>query len=156
MGIGVQADAICTQLGRLATARALTTSVDPAAPALGPILGTTLQPAEQQTFIERDLAHDGPISDFWTQITAGCGAQKAAALQEMMQLSVIAQNHAPMVARLQQLRASGALARVQDVVRYTEDDWRGLIVAGPGATGVPDGVPGGTLEEQQQTYAAIL
>lgn len=114
-----------------------------------------LDAAKQAAFYEAYLA-SGENETFWEDIvTAGTlTATERDNTKFVLQLSVIAQGHLPMVSSLY---ADAAIQSVQDLGKLAEADWLLRIDDGVGGgTGVPNIDPADVTQEDKNEYAEAL
>src|SRR5207245_7875298 len=129
-------DSILTRLQALTVSHALDGMQPPGQPSLTALLGTLLSnQAHQEKLMTLWVQRTGSVPDFWK--TVGEQPEFAApgqvdALKMTIQLSVLAQNHLPMLQQLQPLRQQGQLNSLRDLAKLDTGDWLRLINASSG------------------------
>ncbi len=142
---------------------------NPDAPTPRVIVGMALPAPElQQRFMALYTSHDGDIESFWEKVRADpelSREDQVDALQTILRVGLLTQNHPPMVNRLIAGFASGQLPgtdqplrTLADLARLDRDAWVGLIQQPMGDTtvGVPPTTPGETPEERTTRYAEAV
>ncbi|MEM7156374.1 MAG: neuraminidase-like domain-containing protein [Myxococcota bacterium] len=126
---------------------------------LGSVLAAVgIDSTVRQRFVTGYLDRTGDVATFWSDFEASEGAQAAASAKFSLQTAALTASHLPMIERLQQLRADGAIASARDLAANSRDAWR-AIVDGDGSnpgTGVPAGFPGNDASHRAELYAATL
>jgi hypothetical protein len=152
---GRRAGATVEQLRRLA-ARISSSREVPGS--LGRLLATcrTASAAQQAGFLERYVAHPGPVRALWRSLRedGGFGDAVVDDLQLSLRLGTLTANHPPLV---QALRDSGVRHAAQTAA-LDAARWRRLLrtrVDG-GPVGVPATVKGATPAERQDNYVSLL
>src|SRR5262249_16011227 len=131
-------------------------------PSLSAVLGTVLtDPNSHQKLMTLYVQRTGSAQDFWKSVSAVqefSASGQVGSLKMTIELSVLGQNHLPMVRQLQRLRQQGQLNSLRDLAKLDASDWLRLINAqnGIAAVGVPHGMPGKDDAERAQNYAAIM
>jgi hypothetical protein len=111
----------------------------------------------QRVFIEAYRQYEGPSEPFWKEF-----AEKNSELvdedviQELrltMELGALAQDHLPMVQRIQnELRQNGIAPDLRELANWELSDWHERIKT----TGIPPNIPGETREARTANYAQIV
>lgn len=138
------------------------------------IVGLALPDSERlRKFKALYADHEGPIEEFWQKLREDPDFQEEGlveAIQTVLRLGTLSQDHVPMVKLLQQgLRdgtlpgielppEAGPLAELSDLARIEEAQWRVLLeqqIDGE-RVGYPASTPGESEEEKLASYAASL
>jgi Neuraminidase-like domain/Salmonella virulence plasmid 28.1kDa A protein len=159
--LGPDLDAILKQLQDSAVRAALATATN-GHPNLGSLLATTaLDTTQQADLLTRFAQHDGPIEDFWNGLARDPAYTQGSTIPDLQftfQAGALAMNHTPLVTELLRLRAAQQITSLRDLARFTEGDWKGLILGSDGTngTGVPVEITGATPDQRATTYAQII
>ncbi|HSH82303.1 MAG TPA: Tc toxin subunit A, partial [Herpetosiphonaceae bacterium] len=170
-------DAILARLAKLVEDRAFEPPGGDGGASLSQLLAPTLPTTEQQrAFVQLYANYSG--EDFWGDLRQNPEfAAHVDSLQFTMQAGVLTQNNPPLIQKLQEMRASGTITGLRDLVRLDIEEWKALI-APPPATGteptrsgpaeatgtratatavsLPPYVPGETEAERVTNYATVL
>jgi len=142
---------------------------NPDTPAPRVIVGMALpSPELQQRFMAMYTSHEGDVASFWEKVRADpelAREDQVDALQTILRVGLLTQNHPPMVNHLIAGFASGQLPgtdqplrTLADLARLDRDTWVRIIQQSVGDTpvGVPPTTPGETPEERIARYAEAV
>jgi hypothetical protein len=152
VAIGQQQASILDRLAKLALVDSIQ-NPQAGSSSIGSILGTVLPQADvQQKLVAAYAAHPGPVEDFWTQIRkdpAFGGDAAVDRLQNTLRVSLVVQNHLPM---LQALEGHDVLQSPAALAQLDLAAWRKLV----DQAGFPADMPGATDAEKASTYASLM
>jgi hypothetical protein len=156
--LAAQTDTIVSKL----QSTAITQTLAPNAFRIGGTLSVALpNAAAQNTFLTTFQQNKGSGQAFWQALPKqpGFDANTVASSQLMVQLSTLAQYHAPLVSALFTQHQQGQIKSLSDLAKLSPSDWVNLLnTKSPAGAiiGVPAGVPGANAADQIQNYANAL
>ncbi|WAS90970.1 neuraminidase-like domain-containing protein [Nannocystis punicea] len=122
--------------------------------------GAEAEPDKQLLFIQKHLAHTGTIDEFWAavEIDKDLGPTVVATYQWTIQISALANDHMPLIERLQARRedVGEAIKKFRDLAELDVNQWIALLNTAP-AIGAPPSIPTDWPEEDRvRRYAETL
>ncbi len=138
------------QLRQLTVEQALQTPPSAGKPTASQLLNTVMKaPDQQAAFLTAYANHgDQPVEEFWKNLRAQPAfATKVDALQFVLQLGVLTQNHVPLI---QELQNTLKVASMRDLVKLDAAAWTALV--NKKTVGLPPNVPGDTPEARAANY----
>ena len=118
--------------------------------ALPRLLGVAgLTPAEQNTFLQQHLQHEGTSDEFWTSLRNTPLAAKARNVQSALQLGLVTRNNAALVAALQGRNVTSA----RDLARLDRAELQRLVQASGEALASIPSEENETDEQKAARYA---
>ncbi|XXY21867.1 neuraminidase-like domain-containing protein [Sorangium sp. So ce216] len=157
-----QIDATLAQLKPLVVASA-SEERTPGAGSLDQLLANALPTSSgRQTLLNYLAGFQGHLSLFWFGLslppTPLFTPSAISKIMQVVQLSAVTRDHLPLVKKLNDQLASGAVQSVRDLARRDVSDWLAVLdqTVNGAPIGVPPGVPGATAQEKKQNYASVL
>ncbi|WP_437713631.1 neuraminidase-like domain-containing protein [Sorangium sp. So ce448] len=135
----------------------------PGAGSLDQLIATVVPASSnRQLLLESYVGFQGTsIASFWSELrfsTPFFTQSAISATQRTLQLAAVTRGHLPLVKKLNEQFASGAVQSLRDLARRDESDWLAVLdqTVDGAPIGVPPTVPGATAQEQRQNYASVL
>ncbi|WP_437991268.1 neuraminidase-like domain-containing protein [Sorangium sp. So ce145] len=153
-------DAVLAQFKPLVAGVASQESV-PGAGSLDQMLATAIPvSSERNLLLDRYVEHQGDIPSFWRTLrnSKSLPQDAIAGAQRTFQLGAVTRHHVPLIKKLNEQFQSGTVRSLRDLARRDEADWLTLFdqTVDGAPVGVPATVPGATIQEKRQNYAAVL
>ena len=147
---------IVQSLSELAARRTLEQPAGTKGSTVGPAVASVLDSEPLRVgFASRLASHEGPIEEFWSQLSADPQFRdRVAPIQVALQLTAVAQNHLPMLNALQQRQINNPA----QLASFDVADWQQLIdstVAGV-RVGFPADIPGANAQQKALNYAKAM
>ncbi|WP_437665418.1 neuraminidase-like domain-containing protein [Sorangium sp. So ce1182] len=156
-----QIDATLAQLQPLVVASA-SEERTAGAGSLDQLLASALSaPSDRQIVLDRYVGLQGSIPGFWNGLRNPVPLLSQSAVtntQRTLQLGAVTRDHLPLVKKLNEQFASGAVQSMRDLARRDVSDWLAVLdqTVNGAPIGVPATVPGATAQEKKQNYASVL
>ncbi len=151
----VDVDAMTSQVASTMGTRAAADEREP----LGLLLATAGIPAAlRQTFVVDYMARTGTVAEFWQSFASSHPVEDVEHLKFTLYAGALANDHLPLVAKLEARRTAGTLTSPRDLAAFTLADWQAMV-SGDGVeegAGAPAEYPGETVEEMESLYATAL
>ncbi|WP_438010622.1 neuraminidase-like domain-containing protein [Sorangium sp. So ce321] len=154
-------DAVLAQLKPLVVASA-SEERTAGAGSLDQLLASALPtPSDRQVVLDRYVGLQGSIPGFWNGLRSPVPLLSQSAVtntQRTLQLGAVTRDHLPLVKKLNEQFASGAVQSMRDLARRDVSDWLAVLdqTVNGAPIGVPASVPGATAQEKKQNYASVL
>lgn len=134
---------------------------------VGNLAATVLGATPARTFLDKFLTREGTIEEFWEDLPTampGVTSGDVANLQLAFQLGAATRFHFPLIAELQDMKASSEITSLRDLAKYDEARWVELLETERSgeAIGFPHGTPGEDEDGepdpalQKANYAKVL
>ncbi|WP_437840139.1 hypothetical protein [Sorangium sp. So ce1153] len=156
-----QIDAVMAQLKPLVAASA-SEERTAGAGSFDQLLANTLPASsDRQVLLNHHVRFQGSMSSYWSGLRSPAPLLTQSAVdntQRVVQLGALTRDHLPLVKKLNEQIASGAVQSLRDLARRDVSDWLAVLdqTVNGAPIGVPAGVPGATTQEKKQNYASVL
>ncbi|WP_437580755.1 neuraminidase-like domain-containing protein [Sorangium sp. So ce887] len=154
-------DAALTQLKPLVVASA-SEARTPGAGSLDQLLASAMPASsDRQLLLDHYVGFEGNMATFWSGLQSPVPLFTPSVIsntQRTLQLGAVTRDHLPLIKKLNEQFASGAVQSLSDLARRDESDWLAVFdqTVDGSPIGVPASVPGATAQEKKQNYASVL
>ncbi|NJK30964.1 MAG: hypothetical protein HC927_00370 [Deltaproteobacteria bacterium] len=113
-----------------------------------------LTEAQQRTFAQLWLDHEGTLSEFWATVSGSSLAAEVPLLQFSVGAAVIARNYLETIVALQAERTATNISTIADTAAWSVADWDTMLDTR--SVTPPEEITGADATERRQNYARAL